>query len=41
MPDLGLTQTEIDQLVDYLTTLGPMPPSPAGPTPNLNDEAGN
>jgi cytochrome c oxidase subunit II len=40
MPDLGLTEEEIDQLVDYLTTLGPAPPSPVPPTPTI-DEAGN
>jgi cytochrome c oxidase subunit 2 len=40
MPDLGLTEEEIDQLIDYLTTLGPVPPSPDGPTPT-NDEAGS
>ena len=40
MPDLGLSETEIDQLVDYLMTLGPAPPSPDGPTPTT-DEAGS
>ena len=40
MPDLGLTEEEIDQLIDYLTTLGPVPPSPDGPTPTT-DEAGS
>jgi hypothetical protein len=40
MPDLGLTEEEIDQLVDYLTTLGPVPPSPDGPNPTT-DEAGS
>jgi cytochrome c oxidase subunit 2 len=31
MPDLGLTEEEIDLMVDYLVTLGPVPPSPSGP----------
>ena len=26
MPDLNLTEEQIDQLVAYLTTLGPQPP---------------
>jgi len=40
MPDLGLTEEEIDQMVDYLVTLGPVPPSPEGPEP-VTDEAGS
>jgi len=40
MPDLGLSEEEIDQVVDYLMTLGPAPPSPNGPTPTT-DEAGS
>jgi cytochrome c oxidase subunit 2 len=41
MPDLGLSEPEIDALVDYLLTLGPVPPSPTGPTPTPTDEAGS
>jgi cytochrome c oxidase subunit 2 len=40
MPDLGLSEEEIDQVVDYLMTLGPVPLSPDGPTPTT-DEAGS
>lgn len=40
MPDLGLTEEEIDQLIDYLVTLGPTAPSPVGPSPTT-DEAGS
>jgi cytochrome c oxidase subunit 2 len=40
MPDLGLTEEEIDQMVDYLITLGPVPPSPSGPEP-ADDGAGS
>ena len=39
MPDLGLSETEIDQLVDYLMTLGPVP-AHLTPTPTT-DEAGS
>jgi cytochrome c oxidase subunit 2 len=38
MPDLGLTEEEIDQMVDYLMTLGPVPPSPSGPELAGNEE---
>jgi cytochrome c oxidase subunit 2 len=41
MPDLGLTEEEIDDLIDYLVTLGPTPPSPDGPAPTTDDEAGS
>jgi cytochrome c oxidase subunit 2 len=40
MPDLGLSEAEIDQLVDYLVTLGPAARSPEGPNPTT-DEAGS
>jgi cytochrome c oxidase subunit 2 len=43
MPALGLTEADIDSLVEYLLTLGPPPPSPAGPE-NIaptTDEEGN
>ena len=39
MPDLDLTEEQIDGLVDYLVTLGEQPPSPDGPTPTI--EAGS
>jgi cytochrome c oxidase subunit 2 len=39
MPDLDLSEDQIDDLVDYLVTLGDPPPSPDGPTPTL--EAGS
>ena len=39
MPDLDLTEEQIDALVDYLVTLGELPPSPEGPTPTI--EAGS
>lgn len=38
MPNLELTPEEIDALVEYLITLGPQAPSPAGPTPTVNNE---
>jgi cytochrome c oxidase subunit 2 len=31
MPNLELSEDQIDDLVEYLTTLGPRPPSPSGP----------
>ena len=34
MPDLGLTEEEIDQLVEYLQTLGPQPPLPTSEAQN-------
>jgi cytochrome c oxidase subunit 2 len=40
MPNLELSEEEIDQLADYLVTLGPQAPSPIGPTPTTN-EAGS
>ena len=40
MPNLGLSELEIDQLIEYLRTLGPRPPSPIAPTPT-DDEAGS
>lgn len=39
MPNLDLSEDQIDALVDYLVTLGELPPSPDGPTPTL--EAGS
>jgi cytochrome c oxidase subunit 2 len=39
MPNLDLTEEQIDSLVDYLVTLGELPPSPDGPTPTF--EAGS
>lgn len=39
MPDLELSEEQIDLLVDYLMTLGELPPSPDGPTPTI--EAGS
>lgn len=43
MPALGLSEEDIDSLIDYLVTLGPRPPSPAGPEPTAptTDEAGS
>ncbi|HET7719670.1 MAG TPA: cytochrome c oxidase subunit II [Acidimicrobiales bacterium] len=43
MPALGLTEADIDRLIDYLVTLGPQPLNPAGPTPSAptTDEAGS
>jgi cytochrome c oxidase subunit 2 len=38
MPDLGLSEEEIDQLIAFLTTLGPQAPSPAGPTLSISEE---
>lgn len=40
MPDLGLTEEEIDELIEYLMTLGPVAPSPDGPEPTTS-EAGS
>jgi cytochrome c oxidase subunit II len=37
MPDLDLSEDQIDDLVDYLATLGGPPPSPDGPTPTLEE----
>jgi cytochrome c oxidase subunit II len=43
MPALGLSEEDIDLLVDYLSTLGPRPPSPDGPEPTAptTDEGGS
>ena len=41
MPALGLTESDIDLLIEYLVTLGPPPPSPVGPTSSVPDEEGN
>jgi cytochrome c oxidase subunit II len=39
MPNLDLTEEQIDDLVDYLVTLGPPPPNPDGPTPTIEEDS--
>jgi cytochrome c oxidase subunit 2 len=42
MPALGLTEADIDSLIEYLVTLGPPPPNPTGPDhPASTTEEGN
>lgn len=42
MPALGLAEADIDALIEYLVTLGPPPPSPAGPAiSSPSSEEGN
>ena len=42
MPALGLTESDIDALIDYLVTLGPTPPNPTGPENTIpTTEEGN